>query len=150
MTDGDQALPQIANTGLFAGQGVTTLVKLLGQGGRIIDFNAGAAGVNAAHANVHQLTAMLRCDWLCMARLPAAHNCRLCHVHSSRCRWGQVAGWALHYQAKSLNPSLLLTLPCHAVHPLLQHRHPAAASRCIVEAPFRSGAPNQVILVVSG
>lgn len=45
VTDGDQALPEIANTGLFAGQGVTTLVRLLGQGGRIIDFNAGAGGV---------------------------------------------------------------------------------------------------------
>ncbi|PRW21086.1 hypothetical protein C2E21_8412 [Chlorella sorokiniana] len=40
LTAGDKALPQVTNAGVFAGQGVSTLVKLLGEGGRIIDFNA--------------------------------------------------------------------------------------------------------------
>lgn len=37
---GDELLPQVANPGQFFGQGVTTLVRLLGQGGLIVDFSA--------------------------------------------------------------------------------------------------------------
>lgn len=40
ITPGDQMLPEVANPGQFSGQGASTLSNLLGQGGRIIDFNA--------------------------------------------------------------------------------------------------------------
>lgn len=48
--------------------------------------------------------------------------------------------------SQELNPPLLLTLPATLSTPL-QHRHPAAASRCIVEVLFRTGARNQVTLL---